>query len=212
MHTKLKNVLQMTKTGILNDPKCLFSFKDRKCLLLELGPLLADENGRHAVVGPGLVRRARLSIAVVERILPVWEECFTLRDPHAMLGLADKYLRAEISREELLEDAYEFRGELDNTVFIQNDRALLAGRASVCAPYVAAMDELLEPDDGCSLQELYDPQDPDLWDCAFWAAGAFAGGMPWTSKFDKQQYCEFWMWYLDVAVPNAWNAVSESLI
>ena len=81
--------------------------------------------------------------------------------------------------------------------------AYLVGRASCCAAFVAASDELLEPDAGIDEAELFEPQDPDFWDCAFWVAAAEAGGMPWERGFDAERYRDFWNWYLDSGVPAA---------
>jgi hypothetical protein len=128
-----------------------------------------------------------------------------------MIRLAERYVSGKGGRDELIDESSSFRGGLDTSDSPEKDVAYLVGRGSVRAAFVAAYDEVLEPDEdaGFTRQDLEDPEDPDYWDCAFWIAGAQAGGMPWVKSFKKRKYGEFWLWYLDVAVPQAWASVPE---
>ena len=53
-----------------------------------------------------------------------------------------------------------FRGGLDTSNTPDKQVAYLVGRASCCAAFVAASDELLEPDAGIDEAQLYEPEDP----------------------------------------------------
>lgn len=165
-----------------------------------------DQAGRHSIIGSGLIKRTRLCIEVVKRVLPRWESSYSTKAPHRMLDLAGKYIEHKLDREHLREEASEFRGALDTSDTPDKQLAYLVARSSVCAAYVAASDELLEPDEGISEEELRDPQDPDFWDCAYWAAAAAAGGMPWEPSFNPVRYRAFWNWYLDTALPKVATA------
>ena len=195
--------LRRTALEVEQDPVGGLSFATRKDLLRALGPLVADAEGRHTIVGPGLRRRARLGITVARRVLPSWEASYATEDPHRLLALAEAYLAGSCSRDRLRSEASDFGGALNTSDTPQRQLAYLAARSSVCAAYVALSDELLEADEGISEEELDDPQDPDCWDCAYWAAAASSGGMSWESGFDVARHRAFWIWYVAVAVPDA---------
>ena len=198
--------MECARQEVARDPVGSLSFGTRKDLLKELGPLLKDDQGRHSIIGIGLIRRTRLCIDVVKRGLPIWEASYPTTDPHRMIELARQYIERKCDRDHLRDEASGFRGALDTSDSPDKQGAYLVGRSSVCAAYVAASDELLEPDEGISEEELRDPQDPDFWDCAYWAAAAEAGGMPWEPSFNPERYRGFWNWYLDTAVPKASTA------
>jgi hypothetical protein len=51
--------------------------------------------------------------------------------------------------------------------------------------------------------------DVDLseWHASFWASVAFAHGTPWNLASDAARRQAFWEWWLDEAVPTAWEAI-----
>jgi hypothetical protein len=207
--TSLKLSLDAARSEVLGHPKHELTFPTRKKLLLQLGPVLVDSRGKHTIIGPGLRRRAHLCIASVQKVLPFWEAVFSSKDPQRMLELSEGYLAGKYDREFVRDEASSFGGALDNRDAIAQQRAYLVGRASFGAACTATADELLEVEKGITQDDVFDPQDPDLWDCAFWASAAWAGGMPWVKEFDRERYRDFWLWYLDTAVPAAWSSVEE---
>ena len=198
MNKELQNLIEKGKAEVAQDQNHELSFKIRKEILRELGPVINPED-----IGIGKFRRANICILAVKRVLKYWEEHYTERHPHRMIAYTEKYLSGENSRETLIAESEGFRGGLDCSDTPDKERAYLVGRASTSAAFVAVDDELLWPTAYTSEKELYDPQDHDVWDCVFWAAGAEAGGLPWMSGFDKLKYRAFWDWYLDVSIPNA---------
>jgi TPR repeat protein len=209
MPEELRDLIQKAKAEVAEDENHELSFGTRKALLRALGPVLMEADGRSTIPGPGQIRRTHLCIAIVRPFLPLWDEYYAPnRDPKLMLVLAKRYLAGMCPKERLERKAYAFSGGLENSGPPEEDLAWLTGHASVCAAYVAIHDEILTADQGISEDDLLDPQDPDLWDCAFWTAAAAAGGMPWVEGFDKEKYAAFWNHYLDVAIPNAWVSVS----
>ena len=210
MNQELQQMIGKAKGEVVKDPDHGLSFGTRKDVLRALGPVLLEADGRVAVIGRGLIRRTRLCVAIVRPLLPLWDEYYAPnKDPQLMLELAEQYLLGKCSKEHLKNKAYAFGGGLMNSDAPETHLAFAAGRASVCAAYVAKNDEILQADEGMSEEDLLDPQDPDLWDCAFWAAAAAAGGMPWIDGFSKEKYGAFWNHYLDVEVPAAWASVPE---
>ena len=208
--TSLQLSLDAARSEVLRHPKHELAFPTRKRLLLQLGPVLVDSRGKHTLIYPGLRRRARLCIASVQKVLHWWEAAFpSSRVPRTLLELSEGYLAGRYDRESPREKAYSFDGALDNRDAIAQQRAWLVGKASVCAAWTATSDELLEVEKGITPDDVFDPQDPDLWDCAFWASAAWAGGMPWVKEFDRERYRDFWLWYLDTEVPAAWESVAE---
>jgi hypothetical protein len=199
-----RHLIEMAKAEVGNDPIHGLSFKTRKGILREMGPVAARRT-----IGPGLIRRATLCCTMVKPALPLWEAHYPTKDPHRMIEMAEQYLAGKCTRDELRDSAYSFGGGLETSDSADKQPAYHVGRASVCAAFVAASDELLDVDQGLTLEEMENPEDPDQWDCAYWIAAAQAGGMPWEPGFDKLKYQAFWNWYLDVAVPAAWAAVPE---
>lgn len=99
MHPELLEALRVAKSEVAAADAGL-SFRTRKALLLQMGPLLTDSNGRHSIVSPGLIRRAHLCISIVERVLPLWEQHYPSKHPHRLLEEARVYLEGRSSRQE----------------------------------------------------------------------------------------------------------------
>jgi len=47
-------------------------------------------------------------------------------------------------------------------------------------------------------------------DSSFFAAAAYAGGAVWDSDSDSLKRREFWEWWLNEAVPMAWDSEPDS--
>ncbi|OYD96307.1 hypothetical protein CDG76_05705 [Nostoc sp. 'Peltigera membranacea cyanobiont' 210A] len=59
---------------------------------------------------------------------------------------------------------------------------------------------------------LTDNRDTEGNDAAFFAACAYANGAVWetiSGKSDSARRLEFWLWWLNVAIPSAWEAIEE---
>src|SRR5215471_11258457 len=166
--TSLRLSLDAARSEVLGHPKHELTFPTRKKLLLQLGPVLVDSRGKHTLIGPGLRRRARICIASVQKVLQWWEAAFpSSRVPQTLLELSEGYLAGKSDREFVREEAFSFGGGLENRDAIAQQRAYLVGRASICAANTATADELLQVEKGITQDDVFDLQDPDLWDCAF---------------------------------------------
>jgi hypothetical protein len=81
---------------------------------------------------------------------------------------------------------------------------IYAAYAAAGSLNVALHDEEFDPHE---IDENLSDGDLDTWDPAFHAAGAYAGDFPWGDSPNPPKQREFWEWYLQVAVPQVWNAV-----
>lgn len=201
-------MLTVSIKEVLHAPDGQLSFRKRRQLLLGLGPV-----GDRGVVTVGQIRRSKLAILCVRKVLSVWECTNDARHPQDLverterlvLGYEARGASADDARM-LNEDAYQYGGALLDGAPVEERPALYVAHAAVCAALVATDDEILVPDEGVTEAELNDPQDPDLWDCAAWAAAAYAGEFPWTNHkelFDVSRNREFWLWYLHDALAVA---------
>ena len=50
---------------------------------------------------------------------------------------------------------------------------------------------------------------PEDWDPSFYASLAASGGAVWEIKNKVKERFEYWSWYLEVAIPRAWNIELE---
>ena len=46
---------------------------------------------------------------------------------------------------------------------------------------------------------------PDEWGAEFYSSLAHSGSAVWEEKGGADARSKFWLWYLDKAVPHAWN-------
>jgi hypothetical protein len=160
--------------------------------------------------------RAHLAILCAKRVLPVWEAKFGKTHPHRLVDESEQLMRGSFDRMALRKDAMNFKSAaLDGGAEPGPDGFgfLYAGYASAFAANVVVWDELLVPDEeeGWGQEMLDEPEDPDFFDCAAWAAAAAAGDFPWTEQkqwFSPDKSRAFWSWYLDVAVPESLKHLS----
>ena len=118
-----------------------------------------------------------------------------------MIRLTEQSLPGKITRRE----ARCGRGHLMSVLLdcdaepAEKQPALSAGEAATRGVYVAMHDE-----DADQAELLDDDLDASDWDCAFWGACAWSGGIPRLEGWNQHAYKEYWLWYLDEAIPEAW--------
>lgn len=82
-------------------------------------------------------------------------------------------------------------------------KAVYAGLSCVAAANTSLYDDDLET---IGLNEkAADPQD---WEASFLSSLACCGGAVWEDEGDNQKRREFWSWYLNQAIPFAWDTES----
>lgn len=202
MDHAVERLIEHCRRELLGDPNHLLSFSSRRSLLKALGPLVLDARGYGRELSAGKRRRTELAWRAAMRSVSAWEQGYGTLHAHSILDSVRAYLDGRATLESLEAQADAFQGALLHDQR-GNAAAYLAGRAAAAAAWVAVGDEMLVPDAGVTQAGLDHPEDPDLWDAAFFAAGSTAGGIPGAPAFDRDAYREFWLWYLDQAVPAA---------
>src|ERR1019366_29473 len=202
--TQLTQALELAGVALKANDNGELALPLRKRLWSAMGPREAD--GARAILGPGLQRRTTLAILTVRHVLPIWETAFpTNHKPEWMLAVAQEYL-------DQLTDFQTVRG-LNNLFWSELDClgsvAVAVGYAAAQSVTTALSDERFDPaalDTVVSDQDL----DPYQWDASFYASVAYAGSAPWEEKPHTNRRREFWTWFLEVAVPAAWDSASQT--
>jgi hypothetical protein len=201
--SELDEVITRTHAACLaevtDDPSHRLSFARRRALLLALGPQQLDSKGYGTALTVGKRRRLTLAALAARRVSAFWMRDFNTPAVDSLLALVDRYLDDESGLADVRRMTDSMQGALLHDPN-HNVQGYLAGRAVAAVGWVAVGDEVLSTAAGVTHEELTDPKDPDLWDPAFFAAGAWAGGMPWAPSFSADAYREFWLWYLDEAI------------
>lgn len=183
------------------------SLRSRRRLLLALGPPLPP---REALAGPqstGHRRRAQLALQVIERVLPIWTRHHG-GDPGDVGPLVEQARRSVVEvdgdRSELLRDGRLLAhhascggpGGKRGIDYLHAAMAIGEG-----AMVIARDDQLLVPGEGVTQEMLDDPEDPDFFDQAYWAAAAEAGASDLDGfSPDWEAKRQFWLWWLDEAL------------
>jgi hypothetical protein len=169
---------------------------DRRRLRGAFGPWTAPDDG-----GPdaGLLRRAALYTASVERALPVWESAFPNdRRPHEIVAAVLPALRGERAEAEVDAIADALRRDVEPLGSdLERTAAFHAGAAAVALSWAAwdgDLDPELDPLDSTD-RDLDEPPVDAL------AARAVAGEDPEARR-------AFWRWYISEAFPAAYAVVA----
>lgn len=197
---EIRDLLDRARAEVLAHPDNDLPRPMRIQLQLALGPHLRAP-------GVGLSRRANLCLLVVKKLRPIWERHYpelpAVEAVQDMIRVAEQRLRGEITQRE----ARRGRSHLMSVLLdcdaepAEKQPALSAGEAATRAVYVAMHDE--NADQAELLDEDLDASD---WDCAFWGACAWSGAIPGQAGWNQEAYKEYWLWYLDEAIPEAWES------
>jgi Immunity protein Imm5 len=163
--------------------------------------------GNRAVRGPGLIRRVKLATLCVQKVLGLWQEVWPEKTgPQQMLVTAEQYLSDSIDFETAWKRVNTFWAELDTLIYEgKNLTVINVGFAAANTANTALHDEKFNPDD---LEEdiFDDGLDPYEWDASLYASAAYSAGFTWEDESNATRRREFWEWYLNEAVPSAWES------
>ncbi len=123
-------------------------------------------------------------LSVARKVAPTWLEAYSNPSVDTLLTCIEQYLQGKESLDMVYAKTDSLQGELQNGPDGRDD-AWLAGSAASCCGWVCFGDEILIPGDWITWDDVYEPDDPDLWDGAFYAAGSYAKGMPWINLVKK---------------------------
>jgi Immunity protein Imm5 len=174
---------------------------------------LGDRHAIWAAFGDsGHLRRTALALSTVRHVLPIWNQRFPNDDrPQKVLTLAEKVISGDVSKAFAEKESQILWREMQQLGYEDSGIAFTVGCAAVAALDTAIFDENFEPDEIDF--NLIDNQDIEGNDTAFFAACAYANGAVWetiSGKSDSAKRWEFWSWWLNIAVPTAWEAIEEN--
>ncbi len=173
---------------------------------------LGYRHGIWAIFGDnGHVRRTALALSTVRHVLPIWNQRFKNDDrPQQVITLTEKVISGEVSKAFAEKESQKFWREMQQLGYDDSGMAFTVGCAAVASLDTAIFDENFDPDEIDF--NLTDNQDIEGNDAAFFAACAYTNGAVWdtiSGKSDSAKRLEFWSWWLNVAVPNAWEIMEE---
>lgn len=211
--SELSAALRTASTALSQDPDGRLSLPHRRRIRQLFGPFL--QNDEEQPEGPGYRRRARLSILCVQYVLPVWDAAhldandLNTNDtenisPQQMLEVAEGVLAGQVSQQQARQANRRFSSVVEG-ILMNTPAAAYVGYASIDAVGVAFHDD----DSGASPEEEDDDLTPDEWDDSYRADLAASGGEPGEDNSSNQRRREFWQWYLEQAVPQAYESVPE---
>ena len=203
---------QACRAEVNASPEGFLSFRSRRRMLLALGSPAAPLVAMEEPPSQGHRIRARVALLVAERALPLWAQHHAGNpgDVAFLMELARVAVDGGGERVQLFHEAMALYNHLGDggPAGRRGIDYIHAARAIACAAMTIARDDQLlvpRPDLGISRADVEDPEDPDMFDCAFWAAAAEAGDLPWGSDFDysREAAVAYWEWYLEEALPTA---------
>ncbi|BAZ15341.1 hypothetical protein NIES4071_72130 [Calothrix sp. NIES-4071] len=159
----------------------------------------------------GHLRRTVLALSTVRHVLPIWNRRFPNDDrPQQILNLAEKVISGDVSKAFAEKESQKFWREMQQLGYEDSGMAFTVGCAAVASLDTAIVDENFDLDEIDF--NLTDNRDIEGNDAAFFAACAYANGAVWetvSGRGDSAKRLEFWSWWLNVAVPNAWKVLQE---
>ncbi|MDG9671811.1 Imm5 family immunity protein [Hahella sp. CR1] len=205
---ELNDQIAKAKAYLTNDPHGDLPLHQRAPILRLLGDGREDMKAPYPSYLPGHIRRYTLMKMCAEKVFFVWENYFQIdRTPQITLGESDKYIqrgfpptRAEVK-------------PLINRLLacVENDpdagAAAMPGWAAAYAFLLSESDtDIWTRDDAATMEDL----DSEIygWTGDFNASLAYANGPVGNDDSDDSKRREFWEWYLNQAVEEAYESVS----
>ncbi|MEC4816043.1 MAG: Imm5 family immunity protein [Scytonema sp. PMC 1069.18] len=196
--SQLQNLIQEANKSLYRHPQHDLNLGYRHAIWAAFG-----ENGH--------LRRTALALSTVRHVLPIWNQQFSNDDkPQQVLTLAEKVISGDVSKALAEKESKQLWREIQQLGYDDSGIAFSVGCAAVASLDTAIFDENFDADEIDF--NLTDEQDTEGNDTAFFAACAYANGPVWetiSGKSDSAKRLEFWSWWLNIAVPNAWEAIEE---
>lgn len=192
--------------------KGFLDLSDRKMIWKSLGEF-CYEDGRnyYDIINPStkrvtipLKKRVRLGEICVEKVLHLWDTK-TNNDPKPknLLKLINSYLYGKTSGETLYNECESFAGFWYVDVQDYDELYSMSAYTTTRLAYRALLDESFigrEYDD-CTKDVDMD----EAWDADYTASLAYSLCLENLGEWDKEKRREFWLWYINDAVPQVLN-------
>ena len=204
---KLVEIIEKAHIAIIRHPQRDLNLGYRQAIWAAMGPHV-DASRRMDTYG--LLRRTALATVATQHVLPIWESVWPHdHSPQSILAEAEQVLQQIVDKRTAWKDRQQFWVmflDLGN----ENEQYQIVsavGFSAVQALTTAIQDERFDQSNiDYSLTDT--DIDPDEMDSSFFAAAAYANGPIWEADSDATKRQEFWEWWLNQAVPSAWNSVS----
>ncbi|HOV26330.1 MAG TPA: Imm5 family immunity protein [Pseudobacteroides sp.] len=211
MNKELFQLIEYAKNELNNNAKGELTLSIRRKIYKLMGEYKRDSE-KHALISDGFIRRLKLARLSVEYVLHIWEEAAPEdKTPIELLNSIDLYIDGKIDWDSLWSMKNSFWTVVEN--YSVEDRFLVAayvGFASIKATSTALFDENEEIEVDDEGNELLDEDlDPYTWDTAFYSSLAYSEYNSESEDAAIEKKREFWRWYLNVAVPTAYEIVKD---
>ena len=182
----------------------------RNRVLAAMGPRQEAEDG--GPTGLGWRRRTWLGFLTIRHLLPVWRLAYPAdTGPERMLSLAERVLQGRADRQAAGAESNGYWDGLANSGEEWGDdqappvEPIAVGMAAARVVQTARLDYDLTPGDP---SETDQDRDPFTWDESYLGSIAYAGGGTWQTKSSPARRREYWQWWLNQAVPEAYQAIT----
>jgi Immunity protein Imm5 len=203
---KLGLVIDQAREAVYHHPQHHLECGYRYAIFSAFGPFKGSPAYQDK---KGWQRRLVLAIETTRHVLPLWEQALPHNTiPQRALTLAKRSLISRINEEQIW--------KARNTSWVQlldlgnNNEELQSilgvGFAALQALSVALQDEQFDESE-ITLDTKDQDSDPETLDASYFAAAAFAHGTIWEEQSSSSKRRAFWEWWLNEAVPLAWNAI-----
>jgi Immunity protein Imm5 len=170
-----------------------------------LTELLLSDGTRNSLVGQR--RLVKLEEVSTRKVLSIWEAEYPQRDePHELLAFASRFYGNNWDAETAQELRSHFPHEVaeNSASLVLEAAAITLEVAIICSARVNeySWDNNIYPKNADNRDLDY----PDGWDSAYCASVVFSNGVSWSESSDNTKRFEFWSWWLEQAVPEAYKA------
>ena len=174
---------------------------ERKKILLLVGDLSASEQADAAYL-----RRARLALICAIEVLDRTELYPDLQSSaRAMLQSGIAALSGELDLKLLERENGAFHTKVID-LFEHGESAFSSVYAGMAC--FAAINTVLYDTNFDLTGRSEKTVSPDDWDASFYASLAVSGSAIWEKKGGVEERRAYWRWYLQTAIPYAWNVVA----
>lgn len=201
----LETALNDAKKALDSDMQNRLHLPFRQRIWHAMGPNLRDQ--KDIPFGVGLKRRTKLAILCAEKVMPIWFNKYPDDDdPVLIISTAEQVIEKQVdydSGSKILDSFYVKTMNLRQ----EDARPTLVGFCVSGALSTALVD--------CTDSEQIDDNqtdfdnDPETWECSVFASMAYANDQPEIGLYEADKMYEFWKWYIDEAVPQAYEAYSD---
>ncbi|MCK4140607.1 Imm5 family immunity protein [Ralstonia pseudosolanacearum] len=193
-----KLTVSLRVASILIAPDGELPAGSRKDILLLIEELSSVEH-----VDAGYFRRARLALICAREVLGYIEPYEDVHvDALVMLERGITALSGKYALEKLKKENGEFHTKVID-LFEYGEAAFVAAYSGMAT--FAAINAILYDTNFDLVGESEKGVPPDDWDASYYGSLAVSGSAVWEGKGG----IDYWRWYLDDAIPQAWDVVSQ---